>query len=268
MEKRVQINISNKHNLRNIHDVHNQNRTLDEITEFLAEERRNSGRAESVTTDMLMCYLCLYETTEVSQMDDHGFHKHGILNCDKCDYTAEDSDIMTKHKINNTGRILFSCGICEFEASKQCMLENHKESKHANKEHSKEEVSSHECRICDTVFQYSFLLKSHACVPAFKFPCGKCSFVGITLGEVLEHMEEVHIMTLILCAQCDFTAQNKNSLEVHMAKKHKASEKVILEESNSESLSACSESGNNFPDIRTLDSQSHPANPSFVNCVV
>ena len=55
-------------------------------------------------------------------MEDHKFRKHGIINCDKCEYSAEDSDIMKKHKMKHTGRILFTCNICEFETSKQSMF--------------------------------------------------------------------------------------------------------------------------------------------------
>ena len=35
---------------------------------------------------------------------------------------------------NQTGSILFICGVCEFEATREAILENHVERKHTRKE--------------------------------------------------------------------------------------------------------------------------------------
>ena len=167
----------NIHNDRNIHDVHNLNSTL--------EEKDYPKHAETIKLDevkLMTCYLCKYETYDQSKLDDHGFSKHGIIQCDKCEYRAEDNDILKKHKMKHTGSILFSCGVCEFESSKQSMLVDHKESKHTI-----EKELTIDCVRCEKVFSHAFLLKSHSCMPMFKYPCDKCSFVAISVSERLEH---------------------------------------------------------------------------------
>ena len=155
-------------------------------------------------------------------MDNHGSSKHGIVDCDKCEYRAEDFDIMKKHKMKHTGRIVFTCNICEFESSKQSMLVEHKESKHRNsKEWNEEEAIK--CNRCEKQFKHAFLLKNHTCIPAFKYPCQTCQFVAISVIELLEHMNGVHSKKStpkapepFPCGSCGLVLATFNLLQDHM----------------------------------------------------
>lgn len=175
------------------------NRTLEEA---YPKPTENSKQKE---IEKMSCYLCDYKTHELSKLDDHSFRKHGIIQCDKCEYKAEDNDILKKHKIKHTGRILFSCGICEFESSKQSMLVDHTESKAPSKEGLR-----YRCDRCEKEFSHAFLLKSHSCIPVFKYPCEKCSFVAISVAERLEHLD-IHFKEEAQCTFCQF----KTNMMIH-----------------------------------------------------
>ena len=151
-----------KHYKKNIHDIHNLNKTLeDDNTPQKDELQKGSSPRNQIEENVAYsCYLCKYETRSSREMDNHGSSKHGIIDCDKCEYRAEDFDIMKKHKMKHTGRIVFTCNICEFESSKQSMLVEHKESKHRNsKEWNEEEAIK--CNRCEKQFKHAFLL--HTC---------------------------------------------------------------------------------------------------------
>ena len=98
-----------KHDLDNIHNVHDRNKTLDEGQE------RNDEQEEIQTIN---CYLCGYETNYLKLMEKHGFQKHGIIKCETCEYSSEGLDLMRKHMMKHTGRIAFLCNICDFEFTK------------------------------------------------------------------------------------------------------------------------------------------------------
>ena len=69
----------------------------------------------------LFCYMCPLKTDTQENLREHAKVEHGIdpVKCDKCEYVAEDINILKKHKMRHTGRILFTCRICEFEATKE-----------------------------------------------------------------------------------------------------------------------------------------------------
>ena len=216
-----------KHYKKSIHDVLNLNKTLDEANSTQKEEQKASTtRKEERENVKYSCYLCQYETRNSREMDDHGASEHGIINCDKCEYRAEDFDIMKKHKLKHTGRILFTCNICEFESSKQSMLAEHKESKHSNPKEM--EMASYECDRCEKQFKHAFLLKNHTCIPAFKYPCQVCTFVAISVIELLEHMNGVHSKKSIpsknpecvTCPFCKLKAKNLDELKTHFEHIH------------------------------------------------
>ena len=195
------------HYKKNMHDVLNLNKTLEEKNTTQEVEVETERIKENRNNTELSCHLCEYSTKVLREMEDHKFRKHGIINCDKCEYSAEDSDIMKKHKMKHTGRILFTCNICEFETSKQSMLVEHKEAKHKSTEEINKEKTVFECNRCETDFQYGFLLKNHTCIPTFKYPCEICTFVAISVGEILEHMNAIHSKNSTPCSFCEFIAK-------------------------------------------------------------
>ena len=69
-------------------------------------------------TEIFTCYKCDYETVGSRKLEAHALLLHGIVKCDRCEYAAEDFDILNEHKKKHTGRIIFQCRICEFEATR------------------------------------------------------------------------------------------------------------------------------------------------------
>ena len=92
-------------------------------------------------------------------MDEHCVQEHGFINCEKCDYTAEDKDLMKKHMTKHTGGRIFTCNYCVFEATKQSILEDHMETKHAKKEPwwQEDEPQTYQCDACETTFNHLFV---------------------------------------------------------------------------------------------------------------
>ena len=76
------------------------------------------------------CHKCKYLTCRSDDMDEHVLENNGFIRCDRCEYISEDNDIMKKHMMKHTGDSIYSCNICEFEATRQSLLENHMEAKH------------------------------------------------------------------------------------------------------------------------------------------
>ena len=98
------------------------------------------------------CCFCDYDTNDKKTYDAHSFENHGSINCDHCEYSALDKGLMKKHMKKHTGRFIFTCGICEFEATKQSFLENHVELKHKKKDIDTE---SHKCeKVMQFLIEY------------------------------------------------------------------------------------------------------------------
>ena len=58
--------------------------------------------------ESLSCYKSNYETDGPSKLEVHALLLHGIVQCDKCEYAAEDFDILNEHMKKHTGRIIFN----------------------------------------------------------------------------------------------------------------------------------------------------------------
>ena len=63
----------------------------------------------------------------------------------------------------HTGRIIFKCRVCEFEVTRQGMLDDHMESEHTKKDHPPEK---RDCEKCEQTFPTSLHLEFHICKPA------------------------------------------------------------------------------------------------------
>ena len=78
-----------EHLTKNIHDINIENRTIQEPV-------------------FLQCHKCNHEATDSPKLDLHVINLHGFVRCDKCEYMAEDRDIMKKHKKKHTGTSVFT----------------------------------------------------------------------------------------------------------------------------------------------------------------
>merc|ERR1711954_493924 len=111
------------HKLKSVHDVCIKNKTLD-------EDKLDDCKENPVIYE---CHLCKFTESNQKTLDEHGIKEHGVLKCNKCEYTAEDHDILQNYMKTHTGRIIFTCVVCEFEATREILLENHMEMKHGEK---------------------------------------------------------------------------------------------------------------------------------------
>ena len=144
---------------------------------------------------------------------------------------------MTKH----TGRIVFQCGKCEFEATKEYLLDDHKEIKHTAE--PQPTIEKRRCEKCEKDFDAGIVFEAHKCIIKSKYQCEQCAFTAVTLSELLEHMvsnhthelnqhlahikesETVPVMSVpdqreIQCDQCDFLAEEVSALVFHIRTTH------------------------------------------------
>ena len=182
-----------------------------------------------------------YEATSPVDLKEHERKVHGIINCNLCDYSALDRDILRKHMTKHTGRIIFQCGRCEFEATKEALLEDHKETKHT--EQPNPMVDKRMCQKCEKEFDAGFVFEAHKCIITSKFQCEQCPFKAVTLSELLEHMVPNHAHELkqhlaqikkpepepvmpdpepkgIQCDQCHFVAEEVSTMVFHIRTTH------------------------------------------------
>ena len=122
-------------------------------------------------------HLCDYATNDLPKMKAHGTLFHGIVHCDKCEYSADDLTILKKHLMTHTGRFPYICANCGFEATKESILEFHKETKHRKND----DQPIAKCEDYGKSFPFTFLQEYHFCPPQYKFGCTKCTFIGISM---------------------------------------------------------------------------------------
>ena len=107
------------------------------------------------------------------------------------EYLKEDKKIIhTKeklytcnHKIKNTDISVYTCGICEFNVTKQSILENHIKAKHTNKTSV----------LCEKNFETTFVENYHLCIRKTKLTCPLCEFLTNDERKLKLHMETNHI---------------------------------------------------------------------------
>ena len=149
-----------------------------------------------------------------------------FLNCDLCDFSAADKNLMDRHMMKHTGRVIFTCHSCEFEATKQALLENHIEKIHGNNKPwwYEAEATNHQCERCEETFKHIFVKRHHNCIPKSKYPCPKCDFMAITMHELLTHMEDLHVSSKAIhnlkCDRCDYKYNTNEQIRSHIQIKH------------------------------------------------
>ena len=181
----------------------------------------------------IKCHLCEYLTKEPKEMDNHVINQHGFVCCDLCEYMAEDRQLVAQHKKKHTGKIIYTCGICEFEATKESILEDHHEIKHTKKNFwwMEKEKSEHFCDKCEKKFQNLFVKRYHLCVQETKYVCPLCEFLGIDLHEIEVHLEKIHTKKIeIKCNLCELVFDSNENIAVHTQTEHKQAQVVISKE--------------------------------------
>ena len=200
-----------------------------------AEHMKTEVKEECVEVKLkveIKCHLCEYVTCEPKEMDNHVIQQHGFVCCDLCEYMAEDKQLVAQHKKKHTGKFIYTCGICEFEATRKSILEDHHEIKHTKKIFwwMEKEKSEHYCDRCEKKFRNLFVKRYHLCLQETKYACPLCDFLGIDLHEIELHLEEIHTKNEIKCQLCEHTSTNKEDFKVHTQTEHKQVQVVISKE--------------------------------------
>ena len=217
-----------------------------EITEHRKDTHKGEEIAAEANDDVVYepnndvqidCCFCEYQANDANNMKNHEISHHGMVYCVKCDYSAQEDDIMIDHMKSHTGRILFMCGSCEFEATRQNIIENHQASKHRYI-HELKKNPVYKCKKCEKNVDDSFFAKPHTCIVTSKFQCEQCTFTAVTLSELFDHMENDHKNELkrhmstrmqpttciessnIKCDQCIFVAKDVPILIKHIRTTH------------------------------------------------
>ena len=160
------------------------------------------------------CHLCDYETNDTKDVDAHGILVHGILACDKCEYQAEDRDLMRRHMETHTGRNILPCGICEFESTKKATLNEHVKSKHNPKKSFDNKV--YDCRKCKKQYIRMFIFNNHKCCPQLTCDYDDCEFVGKDVSNMVSHINKHHRRSVYHCQHCDYEAEERTKLNEHL----------------------------------------------------
>ena len=195
---------------------------LDDHTEKAHEKQlvaEKTGRSEqnlnsTINDKLSRCDFCELTSLDQKVVEAHMQMKHGVIQCEKCEYGALDADILRKHMMTHTGNIIFTCYICEFEATKQSILEEHMESKHINKEVLPDGL---DCDKCEKTFPTKFHHEFHKCKSPYKYPCHICEFSGLSVLEILSHINDDHFK----CKSCNHISNTKEDLDVHIQLIHK-----------------------------------------------
>ena len=155
-------------------------------------------------------------------MDKHTISDHGYILCDKCDYIGADKELLIQHKMKHSGTNIFICGICEFEATRQAILENHMENKHTKKTFwwHESEKSDYYCDKCEKKFKNIFVMRYHMCLQETKYACPLCEFMAVTYYELYKHLEQTHTKKKIKCEKCDYESTSKDEIDSHIQLEH------------------------------------------------
>ena len=76
-------------------------------TQSLLENHETNSHKKSCIQQF--CGFCTFNTYNLMDLKEHEIEEHGMIHCNKCDYSALDKDILKLHMTKHTGRILFQC---------------------------------------------------------------------------------------------------------------------------------------------------------------
>ena len=198
--------------------------SADDVPYVEASENLKSRKETEFNNDNVLsfkCHLCPFETNDSNSIDSHGVKHHGIQQCDRCDYRAEDKELMKIHMETHTGLNILPCGVCEFETTIRRTLSDHMSTKHGIELNLDQQ--SHSCSKCENTFVGMFRFKYHKCNPqSYKYSCAykKCTFVGTDVSEVDAHTYDEHRKYVHCCQHCDAEFEDKIVLKEHMSKNH------------------------------------------------
>ena len=123
---------------------------------FGAETSHLNENASSKKLSDLACYLCGSETKGTINADDHASKTHKVVECLKCSHAAVDKSLLGKHMVKHTRGILFNCHICEVEATRKFLQDNHMVAKHI-----KNPGECPKCESCGKTFPLVILSRYH-----------------------------------------------------------------------------------------------------------
>jgi len=135
------------------------------------------------------CTQCDYKTRNAKNLKDHIYKQHMNKDrylCDKCDFTTNTNQKMTKHKERVHEGLTYPCEFCGFVATFKVSLIKHIRRKHGNERHA--------CYQCSYVGKSPDSLKHHIRInhDGVRFPCPDCEYEATRKYNLYDHSRKVH----------------------------------------------------------------------------
>lgn len=169
---------------------------------------------EDQTKDGLgdLCVACEQKVPSKGHLETHQLYK-----CKHC-HKVMIVDVAYHHKIHcaeNASREQFDCNMCDFKTYSKVTIKKHQDRGH-----------NFECNQCESTYSLLVDLKQHKSTEhQRKFTCNICDKEFRTKRRCLEHMCNRKRLprrarVYYKCEMCDFTTDNKRSLNRHKGGKH------------------------------------------------
>jgi hypothetical protein len=176
---------------------------------------------EAHANQLLKCDLCRFKTRDEDRWNKH---QARVSTCPQCEFRACNDTDMHRHQ---TYGCLFQCWLCDHAALSQGALARHVKSVHIYKclicpftstleETLSNHFNSEHCAQEEQPKPESFKVKE-------KFQCVHCSKVMEKPYILAKHLKERHGLdsSYNQCEFCDFSAQAKSELKLHLKANHR-----------------------------------------------
>ena len=162
-----------EHKAIGIHNIHYHNVTIDLTEENCKDDGVNIAKTQ------LNCGFCEYKTRDLKDMQEHGKQEHGTTKCERCEYSGLTKELMEKHMTSHTGRNIFTCCVCEFEATRQVLLNQHLETKHRKSNKSPNSVMDVRKSLSLTLFLDTIYANQNQSLPANRVLLEQLHFLSL-----------------------------------------------------------------------------------------
>ena len=168
----------------------------------------------------------------------HKWFIHGDLqySCDKCDYKATKTFLLTHHKKSKHEGIRYGCNQCDYKATPKSSLPLHKKTKHegiiygwdechykaTQTSQLKHEGIRYVCDRCDVIVLHKDYLARHkeSKHAGVQYACDQCDYKASRTDHLIHHRRSKHEGMKYSCDQCDYNINQKTRVIHHKKTKH------------------------------------------------